>query len=336
MRGEIMRVTIAGFLLLSVLSPAAEAGEVMKLATVAPEQSTWMQVMRDCERELREATGGAVELRLYPGGVSGDEKDVLRKIRFGQLAAGGFTGFGLGEVVPWVRVLELPFLVETPDEAAAALEAVRDTLEAEFARKGFEVLGWSSVGMVHIFSKDPIIDLDTFRRARMWLWEGDRLALALFKEAGVSPIQVALPDVITSLETGLLDAVYTSPLAALALQWFTRVRYMTDLPVAHSVGAVIVSSSFMERLREPTRQAVRDVFASHMARLDTLARRDQRESLQALKEAGIESALVPPAARESFRGLGRNISDDLADDLFPRWLLEEVGRGLADYRSGAQ
>lgn len=228
----------------------------------------------------------------------------------------------------------MPFLVETSDEAAAALEAVRDTLEAEFARKGFEVLGWSPVGMVHIFSKEPITDLDSFRRARMWLWEGDRLALALFKEAGVSPIQVALPDVITSLETGLLDAVYTSPLAALALQWFTRVHYMTDLPLAHSVGAVVVSDSFMKRLQEPTRRAVRDVFASHLARLDTLARRDQDESLQALKEAGIKIAAVPPDARETFKGLGRNVSEALADDLVPRWLLEQVELGLGRYRKG--
>ncbi len=327
-----MRTIVPALLLVLMLAPMVESGEIMKLATVAPEQSTWMQVMRDCERELREATNGVVELRLYPGGVSGDEKDVLRKMRFGQLSAGGLSGFGLGEIVPWVRVLELPFLVETPDEAAAALDVARDTLETVFAGEGFEVLGWSSVGMIHIFSQDPVVDLESLRRAKMWLWEGDRLALELFKKAEVSPIQVALPDVITALDTGLLNAVYTSPLAALALQWFTRVRYMTDLPLAHSVGAVIVSNSFMRKLGEPTAQTVRDVFASHMARLDTLARKDQEESLQALEEAGIEIAEVSPKARETFKGLGKKVSDSLAGDLVPGWLVQQMERAVAEHR----
>jgi TRAP-type C4-dicarboxylate transport system substrate-binding protein len=300
------------------------------MATVAPEQSTWMQVMRECQSELSTATAGAVELRLYPGGVSGDEKDVLRKMRFGQLAAGGFTGFGLGEVVPWVRVLELPFLIETADEAALALAAVQDTLEAAFREKGFEILGWSSVGMVHIFSKEPVANLEQLRRVKMWLWEGDRLALALFKEASVSPIQVALPDVITSLETGLLSAVYSSPLAALALQWFTRVGYMTDLPLAHSVGAVVVTEKFMQQLDDPTRQIVRDVFATHLARLDTLAQRDQEEAVEALLEAGVRTAHVSADQRESFRTLGRNVRETLADELIPSWLLTRVEHALAE------
>jgi TRAP-type C4-dicarboxylate transport system substrate-binding protein len=327
-----MHRMIPGFLIVFMLAPGAARAEVMKLATVAPEQSTWMQVMRDCEKELREATNGAVELRLYPGGVSGDEKDVLRKMRFGQLSAGGLSGFGLGEIVPWVRVLELPFLIETPDEAAAALDVARDTLETAFAREGFEVLGWSSVGLIHIFSQHPIVDLETLRHAKMWLWEGDRLALQLFKEADVSPIQVALPDVITALDTGLLDAVYTSPLALLALQWFTRVRYMTDLPLAHSVGAVVVSSSFMRKLGEPTSQTVRDVFASHMARLDTLTRRDQLEALQVLKESGIETAEVSPQARSTFKQLGKKVSDSLSGDLVPGWLVKEIERAVAEHR----
>ncbi len=315
-----------------LLAPTNSAAVVMKMATVAPEQSTWMRVMRDCQAELRQSTNREVELRLYPGGVSGDEKDVLRKMRFGQLTAGGFTGFGLGEMVPWVRALELPFLIESPDDAAAALAAVRDTLETVFLDKGFEVLGWSAVGMVYIFSKEPITGLSGLRKARMWLWEGDQLAQRLFEEARASPIQVALPDVITSLETGLLDAVYASPLAALALQWFTKVNYMTDLPLTHSVGAVVVSRRFMEELGEPTGSIVRDVFRTHLARLDTLARRDQMEALVALEDEGIQLASVPAGEREEFRRLGRNVRQSLAGKMLPPWLVQTVEQAVRGSR----
>jgi TRAP-type C4-dicarboxylate transport system substrate-binding protein len=318
-----------------LLAPTTTPAVVMKMATVAPEQSTWMRVMRECQEELRQSTNGEVELRLYPGGVSGDEKDVLRKMRFGQLAAGGFTGFGLGELVPWVRALELPFLMESPDDAAAALSAVRDTLEAVFLERGFEVLGWSAVGMVYIFSKEPITGLSELRKARVWLWEGDRLARKLFEEARASPIQVALPDVITSLETGLLDAVYASPLAALALQWFTKVNYMTDLPLTHSIGAVVVSRRFMEELSEPTGSIVRDIFRAHLARLDTLARRDQLEALAAVEDAGVQLASVPPSEREAFRRLGRSVRQALAGKMLPPWLMETVEQAVkASHRKG--
>ena len=108
---------LVALLPLVVASPAqADKKHVIKFATLAPEGSSWMKSMRKLSDKINKATDGNVVFRFYPGGVSGDEKDVIRKIRIGQLHGAGFTGVGLGQILPEVRVLDLPFLFDSDEE----------------------------------------------------------------------------------------------------------------------------------------------------------------------------------------------------------------------------
>lgn len=310
-----------------------KAKVTFKIATIAPDGSTWMNIMEELDTEIRETTNGEVGLKFYPGGIQGDETVVLRKIRSGQLHGGGFTGVGLGEIEPGLRVMEVPFLFRTLDEVHAVQEALGPTFEEMLREAGWELLGWADVGFVYLFSKDPLKTTRDFERVKMWLWEGDPLAEAFLKTVGVSPVPLPITDVVTSLQTGMIDAVYTSPYACIALQWFTRVSAMTDFPVTHAVGAVVVTRKQFEKLTPGAQATVKEAASRHFARLAEETERQSVESIRVLKEKGINIVALPAANQTEFSNLGRQVREDLVGTLYERALLDQLLSALEEYRS---
>lgn len=305
----------------------------IKFATLAPEGSTWMNIMRQLDDELYERTGGKLGFRIYAGGVSGDEKDVLRKIRVGQLHAGGFTGVGMGEILPEVRVLDLPFLFFNYDEVDHVLARLKETFARHFLERGFVLLGWGEVGFVHFFSKEPIRTQEDLKARKLWMWQGDPLAQAYFKALGVSPIPLALPDVLTSLQTNLVDTVYISPLGAIVLQWHTKVVYMSALPMADAAGAVLVSKKAFDRLPPEYQALLAERTPKYLRRLVLQTRADNARSIEELRRRGLKVVAAPPPEEvERFVSTGRDAQQSLVGRLYSQELLEEVRRAVADYR----
>jgi len=296
----------------------------LKIATVAPEGSTWMRVMREIDAQVRRDTGGEVGFKIYPGGVQGDEMVVLRKVRSGQLHGGGLTGQGLGQIAPAVRVLEVPFVLQD----YAALDRVRDAvgtrLEAVLHDGGYTVLGWADVGFVYLFSRQPIASQADLKQAKMWLWEGDPLAEAFFKAAGVVPVPLPMTDVLTSLQTRLVDAVYSSPLACVATQWFTRVSHYTDLPVTFATGAVVVSNTAFEGIPAAHRDTVKRICATQFRALQLEARKQDAAALVEIQKSGVKTVTVTAAERERFEAVGRGVRTELVGKLYPQDLLDAV------------
>lgn len=183
----------------------------IKFATVAPEGTSWMNVMKEYGEAIRKESGGRMAFRVYAGAVQGDEKVVLRKIRSGQLHAGGFTGVAMGEIASKVRILDSPFLFRTYDEIDHIYEAFDGEFRKAFREGGYVLLGWAEVGFVHVFTNGQITKPQDLKSLKMWAWEGDPIAETLLRELGVSPIPLSMPDVMTSLQTGLIDAFYAPP-----------------------------------------------------------------------------------------------------------------------------
>lgn len=313
-------------------SQAAER-HLVKFATLAPEGSTWMQVMREFARAVQEKTGDRVRFRIYPGGVQGDEKDVVRKIRIGQLHSAGFTGVGLGEILPEVRVLELPFLFLREEEVDAVHRRIDPRLARNFEGKGFVLLGWAEVGLVHLFSNQAIRDREGLKKAKLWAWEGDPLAKAYFEALGLTPVSLSVTDVLTSLQTGLIDTVYASPLGAIALQWFTKVKYMTRLPVSNATGAVLVAKRVFDRLSPEDRAVLRTEGKRHFDRLIRLSREENRKAVAQIQKEGVELLPMPsPEQLREFLEVGRSTWNRLSGKLFPPDLLAEALSALAERR----
>ena len=278
--------------------------------------------------------GGEAGLKFYPGGVQGDDSVVLKKIRAGQLQGGGFTGVGLGEIAPSLRVLEVPFTFHSAEEVHAVRERMGPTLEAMLSDAGFVLLGWADVGFVYLFTKQPVGSIADLKKVKMWLWEGDPLAESLLKTVGVSPVPLPITDVVTSLQTGLIDGVYTSPMGCISLQWFTRVSYMTDLPVTHANGAVVITKKIFDTLSPSAQAIVKESGKKYFALLNEATGKEGTASLTTLKEKGVEPIALAESDRAGFEQVGGTVREKLIGTLYTRQVLDQTLQALADVRAG--
>ena len=304
----------------------------IKFATLAPEGSTWLRVMREFDKAIREQSGGRLGFKMYAGGVAGDEKDVIRKIRLGQYQSGGFTGVGLGEVAKEVRIMDSPFLFKNYDEVDFIVDKFDKNFEQSLEDGGFVLLGWAEVGFVYIYSDRPVSSPDDLKSMKVWMWEGDPIAQAAFQAIGVSPIPLSITDVMTSLQTGMIDAVYNSPLALIALQWFTRVKYMMGDPLADSQGAVIISKKVYDGLPKDLQDILIANGRKYFRQLTLASRAENAKAIETLKQKGIQVTMPPKEVAAKFEETGRRARASLVGKLYPQQFLDEIQNALQSYR----
>ncbi len=308
---------------------------VFKIATIAPEGSTWMKLMIELDRRVREETGGAVGFRFYPGGQQGSDLDALRKIRSGQIQGAGLTGVGLGEIEPSLRIFELPFMFRTNEEIDAGHRMLDPIFTERLRGRGFQLLGWADVGFVYLFSQTPVRSVSDLRAQKTWLWEGDPLAEALLDELGVSPVPLNITDVLTSLQTGIVNTVYVTPYACLSLQWFSRLKCMTDARITNGMGAVIVSTAAYDRLSAEQKAIVERICSDVFTRLIAATRQQNDEAAAAILERSITRIEPDASAMIEFEAIGRKVWDRLAGTLYERELLEKLTAAVTAARQGA-
>jgi TRAP-type C4-dicarboxylate transport system substrate-binding protein len=317
------------FFMTFLASSAKAAQYEIKFSVLAPEGSTWVNVMREMDKELQTTSGGRLAFKIYAGGVSGDEKDVIRKMRIGQIHAAGFTGAGLGEIVPSIRVLELPMLFKNYQEVDYVKSKVQKEFESQFDQKGYVLLGWAEAGFVNIFSNKPIKAKADMAGTKWWAWEGDPLVRALYGALGIVPIPLALPDVLTSLQTNLIDAVYGPPLGVIALQWFTKTKYMTDLPLANSTGALVMSKAEFLKLPPDLQALLKKTAEKYCNQLVQETRQENVKSVETLKKNGIQVVTVAPNDKEELEKTAVSVRPQLVGKLYSQELLNRV-QGLVD------
>ncbi len=298
---------------------------VIKFATLAPEGTPLMNIMEEMNREIQEKSAGQVAFRFYAGGVAGDERDVIRKIRINQLHGGAFSGFGLGEVLPEIRVLELPMLFRNAAEAEHVATALFEHFTAGFAQKGFVLLGLNDAGAVYVFSKDPIRTKADMARSKIWSWQGDPLPQAIFKAYGIVPVPLSLPNVLPSLQSGLIDACYGTPLTVLALQWFTKVKYRTSLSITNVMGALVLSDALWQQLSADQQTLVRETVRKYNARAVANMRQYENKALTLLHTtAGIETITVAEEEVARLQLISEQVRQELVGKLYPQESLERV------------
>lgn len=292
--------TLAFFLLLlCALTARAEEPYVLKFATLAPVGSTWMNIIAEWAGKVDKESQGRLKFKFYPGGVSGDEPDMLRKIRFGQLNGAAMTGHGIGYIYSPARVLEIPFLFRTYDEVDYVRAKLMPEIRAGFRKNDFELLGWMEVGFIRFFSRTPIHSLEELKKRRIWLWQGDPLGIAVFSASDISPIPLPITEVFTSLSTGLIDTTLAPPLGAIALQWFTKTPYMTEIPMADGIGGLVVSSNFFNKLPKDLQELLLRTGNEASEKLLMETRKDNEKSLAVLKQNGVTFTLAWKDVKES-------------------------------------
>jgi len=314
---------------LIAIPSTASAGKkpqyLIKFATVAPEGSAWVKQIRSVDKTLRKESGGRLGLRIYAGGIAGDELDVLKKMRVGQIQCAAFSGVGFGKILPMVRVLDLPYLFRNDEEVDRVHQALFSFFAEKFQEKGFRLLAWTEVGNVNIFSKKAIHTLNDLAGLKVWAWAGDPIAKETFITMGVNPIPLPVTDVNTALNTGMIDTVYAPPLGALALQWHTKTSFMMALPLVHSTGAILISDRTYQKLPPDLAALLQKTMESAMADLTKTLRLQREEAISVIQDSGITVIPVPSTeACKPFYSTHEKVARKLTGSIYPEELLLRV------------
>ena len=305
----------------------------LKIATIAPDGTSWMLEMRKGAEEIARRTDKRVKFRFYPGGVMGNDKSVLRKVRIGQLHGGAIAGSGLALIDPSTTIYSLPFTFQSEGEIDYARARMDPVLFENLESAGFVTLGFVEGGFAYLMSSAPVRGIEDLQGRKVWIPEGDHISRAVFEDMNVSPIPLAIPDVLTGLQTGLVDTVGASPIGAIALQWHTRVKYLTDTPLVYLYGALLVHRRAFSKIDAKDQIVVREVMSGVAARLNRQTRDDDEKVRQTLQDQGI--TFVTPS-QEAVLRLHKSVArtvDRLAEEgAVPPQLLEKLRVYLHDYR----
>ena len=323
--------------LLAVILSAPAGGQVLKIATVAPEASEWMQGMRAGAGEIRERTGGRVQIKYYGGGIQGSDATVLRKIRIGSLHGGAFTPSAIADEYGDINLYALPLVFDSADEASYVRQRMDERIIAGLEEAGFVSFGFAATGFAIIMSAEPVSGVADLQGKKVWVPQGDGVSYASMKALNLSPQTLPLTDVLVGLQTELIDIVPVSPIGALVMQWHTRVKYLTDMPLVYTFGFMVVDKRAFNRIEPEDRAIVHEVMTQLYADFDKKNVIDDVEAKQALINAGVKR-VVPDAdemlqIRETLADSNRSLAEqgEVSLDLY-----EEMLRYIAEYRSEHQ
>lgn len=304
----------------------------IKLATLAPENSSLMRVFNDMNDELLKVTNGRVGFKMYAGFVLGDEADVLRKLRIGLINAATFTNTALTDINTDLRILQIPFLFNNYEEVDYVLGKIQEDLKKGFSNQGFEVLGFPELGFIYFMSKQPIADLKDLKGKKVWAQANAPMAKSFVDSVGVSTVAISAPDVLMALQTNLVDVVYNSPYYALITQWFTQVKYFTDLPLSYIGASLLISKKAYDQLPAELQQTLKKVTAKYVQRLVDKTRQDNAEALKVMLNRGVQKVTLTPDQAQGFRDLSQKVIGGLSAEVLPKALLDEVTAELTSYR----
>ncbi len=260
----------------------------LAFATLAPKSSIWGTLIRNTVRDAYHKSDKELLIRVYYGGVQGDETEMKAKLDIGQLDGGFFTGNGLGALANEVRILEMPGLVTNYKAATRVYAALKPTFNYYFNQNGYELLGLAEMGFAYFYSQKPIHSISHVKETRMWLWKGDAFAGALMKMLNIPAIAVSFTEVLPSLQTGLIDGVYATPTALLSLEWQTQVNYMLDLPLTLVSSGIVLKKTAWDELSPELRKLLLSVINHQLAKYKPLLHEKEQISLQTLAKLNIE------------------------------------------------
>lgn len=308
----------------------AKAKYLFKICSLAPTGSVWVQQFENFADEVKEKSGGEVDFRIYTGGVMGDDQAMYRKMRVGQLHGGGFTMTGIARIVPDFRVMAIPFLFESYEEVDHVTKGLMPAFINKFDEKNLELVAMTEVGFIYAMSTEPITTLKALRNSSNWSPSGDPVSEVFLTTIGVSPIMLTIPDVLSSLQSGMIDTVYNSLYGSIILQWFTKAKFITDVPFGYAYGVFLLDGKAFGRLPDRYKTLIHNAAARHFPVLLEKTRVSNHESRQVLKERGTEFVKADPDTILELRkqrdiAVEKLVKNDFSADIYQKAteLLEE-------------
>ena len=322
-------------LLVAVLADAQSVR--LKIAALAPDGTFWIEEVRRAGDEIKELTDGRVSFRIYPGGTMGSDDAVLRKIRIGQLHGGIVLSGSLSKADPDFEIYNLPLMFRSYEEVDYVRRHLDQKLIDGLADQGLFSFGLTETGFVYLMSDRPTSTFADLRGRKAWIPQGDAIGKAIADSAGLSPVPLAISDVLTGLQTGLIDTVYAPPVGAVALQWFTRAKYLTDLPITYVFGTLVISDKAFQKIGADDRRIVGEVLTASSKELDRRTRIDNERAREALVKQGVTFISPTPETEQRWEEVATDARKTLMREQgYDRGLIDEMVRLLSEFRAGSR
>jgi TRAP-type C4-dicarboxylate transport system substrate-binding protein len=313
--------------------PAFAQTKTLKIATLAPDGTTWANGIKTLASMATEGLGGQIKIKLVANGIAGDEQEMIEKIRQGQLFGAALTSLGLGTVSGAVHLLELPLSVRSYDE----LDYLREELDSEL-RKGFEdkgliVLAWADLGPVHLFSTRPLRTHKDMTKAKAWVLPGDKMVPTFLEELGLKGVPLAIGDVNAALQKGTINVAYGSALTTLALGWHAHLRYMTEKPFTFGVAATVLSKREFDALTPDQQMFLLVEGKAYQRDIIKTIREENARALENLLRNGMQVVHLSPQLENEFAEVAKSFLPQLEPTLFSSRLRKKAEGILEEYRS---
>jgi TRAP-type C4-dicarboxylate transport system substrate-binding protein len=324
------RILLLVLLIISITVPLS--AQVIKIASLAPRSTPWGQGLERLAAEWAQITNGRVRLTIFHGGVAGNEEDSIRKMRLGQIQGAVLTTAGLATIVPETMGMSFPGILESSDEVNYILGEMEDDLNGLFAGYGYEILAWSNAGWINIFSTVPVLeprDLDGVKISSGTLPEEIN---GVFRNMGMQPVPVASPEILSALNSGLVEAVIYSPLGVAGYQWFGVADQMLEIPIALFLGNILLDSRAWNRIPRQYHEelkaaavAIGEEIAGELSSLEA-------DALELMEQNGLEVNIPNNAQREAWYAVFEEQASRIESDFLDNEFMDEVYRKLEEYR----
>jgi TRAP-type C4-dicarboxylate transport system substrate-binding protein len=317
---------------LSKAPAAAQAPLVVRMATFVPDGSSWYQVLRETSDQWKTLSSGRVSVRLFAGGVAGDDPDVVRKMRLGKLDAAVLTSMGIAEIDRSIYALSLPLLFDSYEEADYVLAKMRPRLEASLEAKGFVVLNWADGGWTRFFSQQPAALPDDLRGMKLFTSTGDPQAVEVWRSAGFNPVPLPLTEINTALQNGVVSALGAPPEIAAITQYFMRATNMTELRWQLLLGASLINKATWAKVPADVRPALLEASRTGGQRLQEQIRKSEDKDIVEMRKRGLKVVAVDKRARAIWQKTAEELYPKIRGAAVPAEAFDEALRFRDEYR----
>ena len=313
--------------------PAAAENVELRIASLAPSGSPWMSVLDKAAGEIKDKTGGRVTLKYFEGGQQGDERDFVRKIKLGQLDGAAVTAVGLSMIDESIRVLELPMMFATVEELDYVADKMWPFFQTKFEKKGFKLNDRGEVGWTYFLSKNKVESLGDLKGQKLWMWGDDQLVGAMFKKLGLNGVPLGVPEVDSGLTSGRINACYGSPVAAVALQWYTKIKFMTSMPMAYGIGATVMSVDALKKISADDVKTVQTIAKAASKKLRKTIRKANEDAKSTMTRKGVTVVQTPATMVDEFTKNAQEVWKQLVGKVYSQQELDMVLKYRDEYRA---
>jgi TRAP-type transport system periplasmic protein len=325
-------VSVCAIAAVAWASPAAAQNAELRIATLAPAGSPWMEVLGKGQKEIQDKTAGRVTLKYYPGGQQGDERDAVRKINAGQIDGAAVTSVGMSMIDQSIRVLELPMMFASAAEVDYVADKMWPYFQKKLEKKGFKLSERGEVGWLYFMTKGKVDSLASLKGQKLWLWGDDVIVNALYKKLGLNGIPLGVPEVDAGLTSSKITGCYSSPVAAVALQWYTKVKHMTSMTMSFAVGATVISTKAFDKMSPADRKTFEKIGKATQKKLRKVIRKSNDDAKKTMTRKGVTIVTTPPAMVAEFEKAAQEVWKELVGKVYSQEELDMVLKHREDFR----